>query len=139
MGTTSFDTLNGDAGADTIDGGGGVDILFGGAGADRFQMIRGGGDPRGPTVQVRDWSSEDFIEFRTDFELPPQYSELSASDFADALDKAQAMLSVADNAVVAIQLGADVLVFSGRTVGSIDATIVLVGRTLNDIGASNII
>jgi Ca2+-binding RTX toxin-like protein len=140
IGTTSFDTLSGDAGADTVDGGGGADILFGGAGADRFLMPRGA-EPvtSGAAPQIRDWSSEDFLEFRTDYEAPPQYSELNASDFTDAVGKAQAMLSVVDNAVVAIQLGADVLVFSGRTVGSIDATIVLVGRTLNDISASNII
>lgn len=73
------------------------------------------------------------------FELPPQYSELNASDYADAIAKAQAMLSVVDNAVVAIQLGSDVIVFSGLTVGSIDTAILLVGRSLNDIRAANIV
>lgn len=139
VGTTSFDTLNGDAGADTIDGGGGQDILFGGAGADRFLMVRGGSFQQNALPQVRGWSSEDSIQFTNVFELPPQYSELNASAYADAIAKAQAMLSVVDNAAVAIQLGSDVIVFSGLTVGSIDTAILLVGRSLNDISAANIV
>jgi Ca2+-binding RTX toxin-like protein len=140
-GGTGVETLAGDAGDDSISGGGGGDFIFGGAGADRFLLLNGGGTPQpGTAPQVRDWSSEDRIVFRTDFgDAAPLYVEHVAQDFAGAVAFAQNFFVANDNAVAAVQLGSDVIVFSGRTIGTgIDAAIVLVGRGLNDVSDSSI-
>ena len=139
-GSSRADTLTGDAGDDVIDAGIGADVLFGGAGADSFLLFGRDGPPQlGSAARIGDWSSEDRIRFAASFSEPPTYIEATAQDFQGAVSNAQTLLTANENAVVAIQLGADVIVFSGRTVGTTDTAVVLVGRTLNDISASNIL
>lgn len=142
LGGSGAETLSGGDGADTIDGGGGVDWMSGGAGADTYLVLNGSGPPQpGTAPQIRDWSSDDFIQFRDAFAgAAPRYVEYVADDFAGAVTFAQSFFAQYDNAVAAVQLGGDVIVFSGRTAGvAIDAAVVLVGRSLNDISAGNMI
>jgi hypothetical protein len=66
------------------------------------------------------------------------YFEFTAADYAAAKTLADAQITGAADYVV-VQVGTDVVVFAGDTGGASDTSIVLVGKTLADISASNII
>ena len=138
-GTGQADTILGGTGADTIDDGGGTDVLFGGAGADRFQFFSGG--MTAPTSRISDWSAEDRLQFHTNFaQQTPLYEEQTAADLAAATALATDRLTANDNAIVSIQVGADVIVFSGLAFGSgVHKAVMLVGRSLADISADNFV
>jgi len=121
------DTLSGGEGDDLLNGG----TMIGGPGADRFGM----GYvlfPSSPTNQVLDWSPDEKVQLPHGGASSITYSEATAHDAAAALSLFTASSSA--NPVMAIQVGADVLVFAS---GPLEVT--LVGRTLADIDASNFV
>lgn len=155
------DTLSGGEGADTLAGGAGVDVLTGGAGSDVFRNM-GDRHGDGPTTavsqldRVLDWSAEDRIQFIS-LSLPDgsrqaiaatsqNYAETTANDFVTARTAAEALMQ-AGKLYVAVQVGADVVVFADGTASQPGlpsyhyATdyMVLIGRSLNDIDAASIV
>jgi Ca2+-binding RTX toxin-like protein len=133
------DLLNGGAGADTLNGGAAADFLSGGADADRFVF-----DTNSASIdlagadRITDWSSEDQLSFNT--AAPPGYVETTATDFAGALAAVQSLLPQGSTEVVAVQVGADVVVFAdGQPGNTIHSLVILVGRTLADISSANVI
>lgn len=136
-GTRSGDTISGGLGDDTIDTAGGSDILTGGGGVDRFifLMDRGGVPGPGTAPQIRDWGSDDLIQFRD--HPTGLYIEVTAPDFASSITAAQTQLANNTNAVVAVQVAGDVVVFYGGP--SIGSSVVLVGRSLADVSGDNFV
>jgi len=70
------------------------------------------------------------------------YLELTASTYDQALSLANTQISTAAVDYVVVQVGADVVVFAdtaGANTSNPDDAVVLVGRTLADISAGNII
>lgn len=142
-GSSGLDTIQGGDGADTIDDGGAADMLMGGAGADVFQFYTSASnnvtDARTP--RIVDWAAEDRIQFHTNFAgQRPGYEERSATSFDAAVTLATETLKNVNNTIVSIQVGGDVLVFSGLGFGSgIYKAVLLSGRSLADISGDNFI
>ena len=149
MGTGS-DTINGGSGNDIIVGGGGADLLTGGGGSDTFQFAVGsspatGGGGSGATIT--DWKSTDSLKigalgagagvFHAD--------ALSASNFTAAISVADTQISTthAGDKYAAVQVGSDVIIFADTSgpghITSADDAIILTGRTLADVLASDFI
>jgi Ca2+-binding RTX toxin-like protein len=138
IGTSGSNTLLGGAGADTLESGQGVDLLTGGAGADVFQFLSSGGAASGTVDQITDWSTEDRLHFRP---APAGYSGFTSftnNDYTIVLNQVSSLIASAKLAYVAVQVGHDVVVFAANA-GGIDVAVDLVGRSLADISASNII
>lgn len=134
------DRMTAGSGADTLNGGAGADTLAGGAGADLFQQL----DPYENLMtlsgidSITDWSVSDRIQLK--FAGAPGYTETTAADFAAAQSAAQTQFAGGTVEVVAVQVGADVILFTDGTAANvIDTAAVLVGRSLADISASNFI
>ena len=133
-------SLNGGAGDDTIAASGFGDVLSGGGGADKFMLFATAfSSAEDNAFQITDWSSTDHISISGIDKS--YYQELTAPDYQTAL--AQYCLPMAPHAVVAVQVGADVVVFAETGsanvgIGHFQAAI-LVGRTLDDIDASNLV
>lgn len=142
------DQLFGGTGNDTLDGWGGADTLSGGSGADVFQFFLG----EAFTVQsqldrIVDWNgAEDGFDFEdgdagiaigagTAF----NYFETTAADYNAALTLANSRIAGGQINYVAVQVGGDVFVFAdtGHNNGVADSAVMLVGRTLSDIGFAN--
>lgn len=136
--TSGTNTIQGGAGADTIESGAGVDVLYGGAGADQFRFLSGGGATPGTLDQVLDWSVQDTLKFQT----PPSgyagYAAYVIGDYTTAVNQTTGFMATNKYAYVAVQVGADVIVFAAASSG-IDVAIDLVGRSLADISASNFV
>jgi hypothetical protein len=85
-----------------------------------------------------DWSHEDRIGAFNIGDLSQNYVETTAPDYASALSRAQ---SAPANGVVVVQVGSDVIVFTDVPASPNSAVapdaVMLVGRTLADIDASN--
>ena len=131
-------TVTGGAGADTIESGSGVDFIYGGAGADQFRFLSGGGAGPGTLDQVLDWSAQDSLKFKAP---PAGYSGYAAyviADYTTAVNQSAAFMASSKYAYIAVQVGADVIVFAAGATG-IDVGIDLVGRALADIGATNFV
>ncbi|HXA39241.1 MAG TPA: calcium-binding protein [Phenylobacterium sp.] len=149
FGTTGADTLHGGGGNDVLQGGGGADVLEGGAGSDLFLFAPGDS----PTVAgqmdtIIDWSSSDHLSFvfHNGGLLTPagnavNYVETTAGSFAAALATANAQIAGGVVEYVSVQVGSDVIVFADTNGdhGVAEDAVVLQGRTLADIDASNII
>src|SRR5207253_3082995 len=103
------------------------------------------GTVAGSLDQIRDWESTDTIDFTnaalvagngTNYAL-----EATAPDYATA--KAAADSAIAGGVIdyYVVQVGTDVVVFadSNNDNGTADDAVVLVGRSLNDIGPGNIV
>ena len=145
VGTDGADRLRGGAGDDTLSGGAGDDVLRGGKGAD---LLTGGDgndvfriDDRAATVdgldRIADFThGQDKIVFDDD-DRPPltadHFATATATDYADALAQAKLLIGSGDADVVAIQLGADVVVFADENENEIEAGVLLVGRSLTDV------
>jgi Ca2+-binding RTX toxin-like protein len=133
-------SLAGGAGDDTLLASGFGDVLSGGDGADKFILLGTGfSSAESNGFQITDWSNADKISISGIDKS--YYQELTAPDYQTAL--AQYCLPMAPHAVVAVQVGADVVVFAetGSThlgLGQFQVA-VLVGRTLADIDASNLV
>lgn len=136
------DTLDGGDGADTLSGGKDGDVLTGGAGADVFDL---GGAAKGHSDgldRITDFThGEDSLRFGDGVSTGEgHYTELTADSFDAALAAANAKMAEHSSLdVVAVQVGDDVIVFvdQGDT-DQADPAVVLVGRTLADIGSSDI-
>ena len=134
------DTLSGGAGNDVLRGDKGADLLTGGAGNDVFRI-----DDRAGTIdgldRIDDFTSgEDKIVFDDDDRTPltaDDYATATATDYADALAQARLLIESGDADVVAVQLGADVVVFADENENEIEAAVLLVGRSLSDIDVSD--
>lgn len=136
-GGLGLDKLTGGTGADTLDGGAGTDILTGGGGADVFVFVDATGTPSVSSLdRITDWGSDDKIQLRMLGAVG--YSEVTAADYATAESMATAKLASGTAEVIAIQVGADVVIFAdGSAANTVFSVTALVGRTLNDIAAGN--
>lgn len=136
------DSLTGGIGNDTINGGLGADTVAGGAGADEFQFVQGAlPGAAGGLDRIVDWAAEDRLSFVTANNAPAgagtpaNYAESTQADYVAAMIFANGMVSTGTFKYIAIQVGADVIVFadSGADGGNADSAVMLVGRTLADI------
>ena len=150
------DLIIGDAGSDTLNGGTGTDTLTGGADADLFQFRSGDAVlfSGAPTVHdvISDWSIQDHLMLASGGSpdslrhavagSAANYAELTAPDFASAQTAAAAQ-EAAGKIYVAVQVGADVIVFANMRLAPGTAIanegFFLVGRTLADIGFDNFV
>lgn len=127
-------TLNGGLGDDTLSGG----VMSGGPGANVFELGVAASSESGD-FRILDWTSQDRIQVHGLSIGGLNYQETTAADYASAL----ALLPNGTPAqgVVAVQVGADVVVLTSENAsgpGNMHA-VILVGRTLADIDASNIV
>jgi Ca2+-binding RTX toxin-like protein len=135
------DTLNGGPGDDALQGGPGADVLTGGAGRNLFIVSAGESPPvTGQMDTITDWSSGDALTFFRGPTVPSSYVESTAADFASAKTFANAQIAGGTVEYVAMQVGGDVIVFadSHGDHGVAEDAVILAGRTLADIDASNI-
>jgi len=132
------DSLAGGAGDDTISGGKGADSLEGGAGGDVFHVP----ELKGPDAfdSVFDFTpGEDKLDFGLAGGDESNYRERTATDYDDAFAQAQELIRNGET-YVSVQVGDDVIVFAGQEDGSnVGSAVILVGRTLADISADDII
>jgi serralysin len=119
-------------------GGSGADVLTGGPGADVF-VIGGPVHDPGGLDQITDFThGQDLIRFHdAPAVTAANFATGTAVDFNAALAAANAdMASGAD--VVAVQVGTNVLVFADEDGGHhVDHGVLLVGKTLADVGVSD--
>lgn len=135
FGGAGSDSLSGGDGDDTLAGGGGADSLNGGAGADQFQ-VAGTAPTADGLDHVFDFThAEDHLLFAGGIAATDaNFATATATDYAAAMDAAlQAVNGGA--AYVAVQVGLDVIVFANTDgdPATLDAAVVLVGKTLSDI------
>ena len=134
FGGAGNDTLNGGAGNDTLGGGPGVDVMTGGAGADVFH----GGHP-GPATTTALSSVTDFVTGVDKLELGHEaataanFLKTTAADAAAALTAANALFAAGTAEYVAVQVGANVLVFSEGHEGVAGDGIILTGVGLSGV------
>jgi Ca2+-binding RTX toxin-like protein len=133
------DLIEGGAGADTLNGGAAADFLTGGADGDRFVFD---GDSASIDLagadRITDWQAIDQLRFGA--AAGPGYAETTAADFGAAVTAAQGLLAQGSTEVVAVQVGADVVVFAdGQAGATIHQLVLLIGRTLADISGANVI
>lgn len=129
------DSLDGGAGDDTISGGRGADDLTGGEGDDAFliEAVKRLGD----LDRILDFGAGDKLVFEDGPTAnEDNYAEDQADNFEAAVALARELLDDRDG-YVSVQVGDDVIVFSGDD-GDLDAGVVLVGRTLADVGFGDI-
>jgi Ca2+-binding RTX toxin-like protein len=136
------DTLSGGGGADTLSGGAGADVLTGGAGHDVFVInAQLASSPTG-FDRITDFThGEDKLVFGEHLTLTDtNFMTAAEADYADALAAATFQINSGVTDLVAVQVGSDVIVFadSGHH-NHVDAAVVLVGRTLADLGAMSIL
>lgn len=143
------DTLTAAGGADTLDGGAGDDLLVGGRGSD---VLTGGAGADTFMVQGRVTGQESDLDRITDFTHGEDrlgfgdhanhvslaghpMATGSAADYGDALAFAGQQIGSGAADLVAVQVGGDVIVFADSALRDhVDGAVVLVGRTLADIG-----
>ena len=135
FGGAGSDSLSGGDGDDTLAGGGGADSLNGGAGADQFQ-VAGTAPTADGLDHVFDFThAEDHLLFAGGVAATDaNFATATATDYAAAQEAAlQAVNGGA--AYVAVQVGLDVIVFANTDgdPATLDAAVVLVGKTLSDI------
>lgn len=141
------DSLVGGAGDDTLDGGMGSDTMSGGPGADLFQVSDGfGGSTEAQLDTIVDWDgSQDRLFFGTGngnssvgAANATNYIEINAADYASALSAANTQMHGGVIEYVSAQVGADVIVFADSNLNhTAGAAVLLIGKTLADISASN--
>jgi Ca2+-binding RTX toxin-like protein len=141
-GDAGTDTISGGDGDDFIYGGTGKDVLTGGAGSDTFAFDDGDSSSVAATGdQITDWSSSDLIAFGGETAIGgTAYVETVAADYATALGIATNAIAGGSINVVAIQIGADTVVFADTGDDDTAGTgVVLVGKGLADISAANVL
>lgn len=136
----------GEAGNDTLTAAG-VDkeILLGGSGRDRFEIVAKTAPATRVDAEIQDWESHDTLHFpevsvfTQAAILPLSYSEFVADSYAQALSIANEHISAAGAKYVAAQVGGNVFVFAdlGDPADGADVSVLLVGRSLADIGLGN--
>lgn len=132
------DTLDGGAGDDWISPRGGLDAMIGGSGSDTFSFASFASQRvAGQIDRILDWTTSDRIEVEGISRAAMQYSEQTAPDLTAAFSQ-YANLGV--NSVVAVQVGADVVLFSSFNISGFAAEpLILVGRSLADISIDNFV
>uniref|UniRef100_UPI00398304FD hypothetical protein n=1 Tax=Phenylobacterium sp. TaxID=1871053 RepID=UPI00398304FD len=87
---------------------------------------------------ITDWNDTDTIDFQGI--VAGSYAEATAADFTAAVTLANAAIAGGTD-VVAVQVGADVIVFadSANNNGTADDAVALIGRTLADIDSGSFI
>jgi Ca2+-binding RTX toxin-like protein len=135
------DTLIGGAGDDALQGGPGADVLTGGGGRDLFIFDQDSPPVVGQMDTITDWQSTDGLSFFFGATAPSSYVESTAADFSSAKTFANAQIAGGTVEYVAMQVGTDVIVFadSHSNHGVAGDAVILAGRTLADIDASNIV
>lgn len=139
-GDSGADSLNGGAGDDTLDGGEGGDTLRGGPGADHFVAGPSTGSPDDVDKVVDFMGGEDSLDFAGDLSLTAdQFATAKARDYDAALTAANTAMADGSVKVVAVQVGDKVVVFADTDdQAGVDQAIVLVGRSLGDVGFGDI-
>jgi Ca2+-binding RTX toxin-like protein len=130
------DTLDGGAGDDYLRGGPGADLLTGGAGNDTFLI-----DGPAPTNfadldRITDFThDQDRLAFSDKISIAgSNLVSATESTYADALAFATHQITSGAAQIVTVQLGSDVVVFAGANMDhTVDAAVLLVGKTLADI------
>ena len=144
------DTITGGSGNDTIVAGGGHDLISGGGGGDVFvfaapdSLVNAG--INGIEV-ITDWVSTDALKVAAVGTGVTFYHNdtLTASTFGGAVTAANTQIATthAGDKYAAVQVGSDVIVFidsnASGTITTADDAILLTGRTLADIAATNFI
>jgi Ca2+-binding RTX toxin-like protein len=138
--------LLGEAGNDTLTAAG-VDkaILLGGSGRDRFEIVAKTAPATRVDAEIQDFEAHDTLHFPEvsifgqAAILPLSYSEFVADSYEQALAIANEHISAAGAKYVAAQVGQHVFVFAdlGDPADGADVSVLLVGRTLADIGLGN--
>lgn len=134
-GEAGNDTLVGGGGADTLSGGRGSDLLTGGPGRDLFQL--GGPD----LDRITDFThGEDRLAFGAHLKLTDAtFAQGTAGSYADALSFASGKIASGAADLVAVQVGADVIVFADSTHHNhVDAAVMLMGKTLSALSVGDI-
>ena len=140
--------LVGGAGNDTLTAAGAdKDILLGGSGRDRFEIIAKNSPADRLEAEITDFEAHDTLHFpevsvfgaTQSSILPASYSEFVADSYEQALSIANEHISAAGAKYVAAQVGGSVFVFAdlGDPADGADVSVLLVGRSLNDIGLGN--
>jgi Ca2+-binding RTX toxin-like protein len=130
------DTLDGGAGNDTLSGGRGADLLTGGSGSDTFLIQGRVTDTQDGLDRISDFThGEDRLGFGGQTSLAGHsFWSGSAATYGDAVAAAAQQITSGAADVVAVQVGADVIVFADTSLHNhLDAGVVLVGKTLADI------
>lgn len=137
--------LAGEAGSDTLTAASAdKDILLGGSGRDRFEIINKTDPATRVDAEIQDWEDGDQLHFvevsifgvGAASILPREYSEFVATDYASALALANEHITFTGAKYVSAQVGQNVFVFAdlGDPADGADSAVLLVGRSLNDIG-----
>jgi Ca2+-binding RTX toxin-like protein len=132
------DTLVGGGGGDTLSGGAGADLMTGGPGNDVFQVIGPIASRNAADVdRITDFThGQDHLSFGDALKLTDgHFLTASANSYGDALTLASAKIASGADDAVAVQVGADVVVFAdSHHTNHADVAVILVGRTLAGIG-----
>jgi Ca2+-binding RTX toxin-like protein len=143
FGEDGNDTLFGGDGADTLVGGGGRDVIVGNFGPDRFDFAAStSSTAAGQADTITGWQAEDHIRFEAIGGVSSGYSEITAANEAEALAAANALIQSGRVDVVAVQVGADVIVFAdsgGDDADGAEDAVRLVGVTLADISIGSFV
>lgn len=138
--------VDGGAGNDTIVSASPQDsLLYGGAGADRFEFVSNTPIGRLTSDAIADWEAHDSLHFAQVSiysVLPRQYSEFVADSFDQAHAIADEHIRFAGARYVAAQADGNVYVFAdtdGDSSNGADVAVILVGRSLADIGLENFV
>lgn len=158
-GGAGADSLYGEAGADNLHGGGGVDLLDGGEGNDTLcggagaDTLTGGQGGDTFVIDGRMGGSMSELDQITDFThgadrlgmgdrvslSGASFWSGDAATYADAYATAAQKIASGAADVVAVQIGADVVVFADSHLHDrADSAVVLVGRTLADVSSWDI-
>jgi Ca2+-binding RTX toxin-like protein len=123
--------INGGGGDDTIIDSGGPDVINGGAGADEFILVAGTTTP-GTVPQIDDWSgADDKLSFQGVTANTSDFASATAPDYSTAIAMATTLTTSNHVNVVAVQVGADLVIFAGGS-GGLTSVVDLVGRSLAD-------
>jgi Ca2+-binding RTX toxin-like protein len=140
--TAGADSITAGIGTDTLDGGAGADTVAGGAESDQFQFFQSTVPAAATGLdRITDWAAEDRLFFADGSNVPVgagtsgNYMESTQADYATALTFANGQIAAGTVNYVAVQVGADVVVFadSAGNNGTADSAVLLVGRSLADI------
>jgi len=138
-GDDGADTVVGGAGDDTLDGGSGANVLTGGQGSDSFVISQHIGANADALDHITDFThGEDKLVFGEHLTLTDtDFTPAQAANYADALAAATAQIESGATDLVAVQVGSDVIIFADADHHNhVDAAVVLVGKSIADIGGS---
>lgn len=135
------DLLDGGDGNDTLAGGTGADTLTGGDGADTFLIDGRMGGSMAELDQITDFThGVDRLGMGDRVSLSgATFWSGDAETYTDAYAAAAQKIASGAADVVAVQIGADVVVFADSHLHNrVDSAVVLVGRTLADVNCWDI-